>query len=505
MKTKKTLLMAAMLLLCAGLWACEETPLTPGDEPNNPDNPGGSTQVEWVDLGLPSGMLWASHNVGATTPEGYGNYYAWGETTPKSYYDWNTYRFGEYGAFTKYCTNTWGLNGFYDNKMTLEPDDDPATVNMGGGARTPTSAEWEELLANTTNIWTTQNGVHGVKFTASNGKSIFLPAAGYHRFGDLIGDDGGGFYWSSSIYAADNPAFAWIYFFAGDDRHMEGGSREYGYPVRAVRGTGGTASQGGFDANGASNALFSVSATKKIHFSRGNLQYKASTGTWRFAESQLDFVGDANAAISATNSGWIDLFAYGTSGWNSGVNAYMPYSASWDFQDYLRNVDLTGNYAEADWGWHNAISNGGNQTHMWRTMTAAEWQYLLGRSGKWGLATIGGNTRGMIILPDNWVTPSGLTWTAGNSTYGYYDDNTYTASQWQQMEDAGAIFLPAAGDREGDDNISNVGWRGNYWSASHDSETEDISLRGVFFYDGAVFCPAGDSPRVGYSVRLIKD
>ena len=504
MKTSRTFIIAAALLLCAGLWSCDEKPEAPGDGPNNPNNPDNPTAVEWIDLGLPSGVLWASQNIGATSPEDYGDYYAWGETTTKSYYDWNTYRFGEYAAFTKYCTNTWGLNGFYDNKMTLEPSDDAATANMGNGARTPTSAEWEELLANTTNTWTTQNGVYGVKFTASNGKSIFLPAAGYHRFGDLTGDGGGGFYWSSSIYAEDNPAFAWIYFFAGDDRHMEGGSREYGYPVRAVRGTGNTPSQGGFDQNGASNALFSVSATKQIHFSRGNLQYQASTGTWRFAQSQLDYVGDANAAISATNSGWIDLFGYGTSGWNSGSEAYMPYSSSWNFQDYLRNVDLTGSYAEADWGWHNAISNGGNQTHTWRTMTASEWQYLLGRTGKWGLATIGGTTRGMIILPDNWTTPNGLGWTAGNGTYGYYDDNTYTASQWQQMEDAGAIFLPAAGDRVTDE-VSNVGWSGNYWSASHDSDNDDWSYRGVHFHDGAVFCPAGDSPHIGYSVRLIKE
>ncbi|MBO4306816.1 MAG: hypothetical protein J5848_00690, partial [Bacteroidales bacterium] len=125
---------------------------------------------------------------------------------------------------------------------------------------------------------------------------------------------------------------------------------------------GGTTQQGGFDNNGASNATFSVSATETIQFSRGNLQYQASTGTWRFAESQLNFVGDANSNISSNNSGWIDLFGWGTSGWNNGAEEYMPYSSSPNFQHYLRNVDLTGSYAEADWGWHNAISNGGNQT-----------------------------------------------------------------------------------------------------------------------------------------------
>ena len=420
--------------------------------------------------------------------------------------------------------------------------------------RTMTVAEWEYLLGNSGNRagkwglatiggnvrgmvilpdnWTTPSGL---TWTAGHGSygyyddnvyttsqwsqmeaagAIFLPAAG-DREGDAVYNVGyNGNYWSASHDPeTQDYSLRGVHFHDGAVFCPAGDSPRIGYSVRLVRaknsgGGGGTTTQGGFDANGASNATFSVSSGKTIHFSRGNLQYQASSSTWRFAEDQLEYVGNANAAISATNSGWIDLFAYGTSGWNSGVVCYMPYSASWDFQDYLRNVSLTGSYAEADWGWHNAISNGGNQAHMWRTMTVAEWQYLLGnsgnRAGKWGLATIGGNVRGMIILPDNWTTPSGLSWTAGHGSYGYYDDNVYTTSQWNQMEAAGAIFLPAAGDREGD-AVYNVGYNGNYWSSSHDSETEDYSMRGVHFHDGAIFCPAGDSPRIGYSVRLVKD
>lgn len=468
---------------------------TPGPSP--------ASGNEFVDLGLPSGLLWASCNVGASSPEDYGNYYSWGEISTKSTYSDDNYRFGTYSAYTKYCSEGWGLNGFYDNKTTLEPSDDAATANMGDGARTPTKEEWDELVSHTTYLLTTRNGVTGCLFTGSNGKSIFLPAAGYCR-GELLGDGAGGMYQASTL-VDDNPAYVWGYLFDSNQHEVWQLGRTDGYSVRAVRGAGGFApSQGGFDTNGASNALFSVSASKKIHFSRGNLQYKASTSTWRFAESQLDYVGDANAAISASNSGWIDLFAYGTSGWNSGVEAYQPYSSSPDLQHYLRNVSLTGSYAEADWGWHNAISNGGNQTHTWRTMSSDEWQYLLGRPDKWGLAIIGGTHRGMIILPDNWTTPNGLSWTAGHNSYGYYDDNAYTASQWQQMEDAGAIFLPAAGDREGED-VFDVGYKGNYWSSSHDSDNDDYSLRGVYFSDGGIVSPAGDSPRIGYSVRLVKD
>ena len=491
------------MMFCVGIWSCEpDDPVTPsGNNGTNPDNP--STE-EWVDLGLPSGLKWASHNVGATSPEDYGNHYSWGETTTKSTYTENNYHFGTYGAYTKYCTEGWGLNGFYDNKLTLDPQDDAATANMGNGARTPTKAEWDELFAHTTHTWTSRNGVNGCLFTASNGKSIFLPAAGYRR-GELLGDGACGMYLASTL-VDDNPAYVWGYWFDVDHQEVWQLGRTDGYSVRAVRnsGGGGTTSQGGFDANGASNALFSVSASKKVHFSRGNLQYKASTGTWRFAESQLDYVGSANAAISPTNSGWIDLFGYGTSGWNSGAEAYEPYSFSWNFQDYLRNVDLTGSYAEADWGWHNAISNGGNQAHMWRTMTATEWQYLIGRSGKCGLATIGGSTRGMIILPDNFSTPSGISWTPASNSSGDYEDNILSASQWQQMEDAGAIFLPAAGDRVYDE-VNSVGWNGSYWSSSYDRDNEDWAYRGVFFQNGYVASPAGDGPHVGYSVRLVKD
>ena len=496
--------MAVSMVMCAGLWSCEKSLLNSDDDPSDPTDPSNPTALEWVDLGLPSGLKWASQNVGATSPEDYGNHYAWGETTTKSTYTENNYRFGTYGAYTKYCTEGWGLNGFYDNKLTLDPADDAATANMGNGARTPTKAEWDELFSHTTHTWTTRNGVNGCLFTASNGKSIFLPAAGYCS-GELLGEGACGMYQASTL-VDDNPAYVWGYLFDAGNQEVWQFGRTEGYSVRAVRGSGGgdTPSEGGFDQNGASNALFSVSASKKVHFSKGNLQYQATTDTWRFAESQLDYVGSANAAISHANSGWIDLFGWGTSGWNSGAEAYEPYSFSWDYLDYLRNVDLTGSYAEADWGWHNAISNGGNQTHMWRTLTATEWQYLINRSGKCGLATIGGSTRGMIILPDNWVAPNGISWTPASNFSGDYEDNILSASQWQQMEDAGAIFLPAAGDRVYDE-VGSVGGSGNYWSSSYDRDNEDWAYRGVHFQNGLIISPAGDGPHVGYSVRLVKD
>ena len=162
---------------------------------------------EWIDLGLPSGLKWATCNVGADTPEGYGDYFAWGETSPKTTYKWSTYKYcnGFYDTMTKYCTKS--SYGTVDNKTTLELSDDAARVNWGGNWRMPTKAEQKELrnTSNCTWIWTTQNGVNGYKVTSKkNGNSIFLPAVGYRYYDGLYvaGDDGG--YWSSSLDTNDS-------------------------------------------------------------------------------------------------------------------------------------------------------------------------------------------------------------------------------------------------------------------------------------------------------------
>ena len=223
------LFLAAMILLGAGLQSCNK-------EDNNGGNGNGTTSLQWVDLGLPSGLLWADRNVGAKNAEDYGNYYAWGETAPKEVYDWTTYAYSDdEGYLTKYCNeSSYGLNGFADNLTTLESSDDAASVNLGDAARTPTNDEWQELMDNTTSSWTTRNGVYGRLLTASNGESIFLPAAGF-RYGSGLFDAGGGsHYWSSILYV-DNPRSAWYFYFDKIGGHMGHDSREEGHPVRAVR------------------------------------------------------------------------------------------------------------------------------------------------------------------------------------------------------------------------------------------------------------------------------
>ena len=192
----------------------------------------------YVDLGLPSGTLWATCNVGATTPEGYGDYFAWGETEPKTYYSWSTYKYcnGDYDQLIKYCNHPdYGYNGFTDNLTTLLPEDDAATVNLGNDWRMPTIEELWELESCMHQI-TERNGVKGCLFTANNGSSLFLPFAGCRDSGTLNDTSIYGIYWSSSVRAGHyRPHRAYFYVSPEDQTPDPKGYRYLGYSVRAVR------------------------------------------------------------------------------------------------------------------------------------------------------------------------------------------------------------------------------------------------------------------------------
>ena len=190
---------------------------------------------EYVDLGL--SVKWATCNVGANSPEDYGDYFAWGETEPKTTYSWSTYKYcnGTYKTITKYCTKS--SYGTVDNKTTLELSDDAAHVNWGGKWRMPTRAEQDELrdTNNCTWTWTTQNGVKGYKVTSKkNGNSIFLPAAG-SRDDDYLFDAGsGGGYWSSSLNTSESNFASIVGFDSSNENLYYGSNRHYGRSVRAV-------------------------------------------------------------------------------------------------------------------------------------------------------------------------------------------------------------------------------------------------------------------------------
>ena len=201
---------------------------------------------------------------------------------------------------------------------------------------------------------------------------------------------------------------------------------------------------------GALNGLFSVSADKKVRFSKGNLQYQASTNTWRFAENQYDYIGDENENISSTYNGWIDIF-----GWGTGNN---PTNYSTNTSEYRQFNDWGGN-----------LPSIGEKT--WYTPTYLEWGYLFeGRENAnnlYGAACIDG-INGVVILPDNWVDIEGITFNSGmSSSNSYVSVNNYTLLQWKALEENGAVFLPAAGYRYGKSYGSDGnGGSGTYWSSS---------------------------------------
>ena len=205
--------------LLTGTW---EDPVTPTDN------------HEWVDLGLPSGTLWATCNLGANSPEEYGDYFAWGETEPKDVYNWSTYKWcnGSIGTFTKYCTNS--SCGTVDNKTELDPKDDAAYVNWGENWRMPTKDQLEELQTECTWTWTTQNGVNGRLVIGPNGNSLFLPAAGYRADSSLHDAGSWGGYWSRTLDSS-LPYGAYDVYFYSEDVGWYGNTRSHGFTVRAVR------------------------------------------------------------------------------------------------------------------------------------------------------------------------------------------------------------------------------------------------------------------------------
>ena len=264
---------------------------------------------------------------------------------------------------------------------------------------------------------------------------------------------------------------------------------------------------GGNAPQGAIFGLFTINANgDQVYFSQGNLQYKASTNTWQFAEHQYDYVGNANQNISQTNSGWIDLFGWGTSGYNHGSVCYQPWSTSHTNGEYYAYGGYTNNLYEfngqADWG-YNAIANGGNTEGQWRTLTSVEWGFVFysrnTASGiRYAKAQVN-NVNGVVLLPDDW-NASIYTLNSTNTYNANFTTNTITAADWADtLEANGAVFLPAAGYRSWT-SVYGVGSRGDYWSASAHID----SAFNVYFNSGTLSTVSYDGRYYGRSVRLVR-
>ena len=248
---------------------------------------------------------------------------------------------------------------------------------------------------------------------------------------------------------------------------------------------------------------FSVGENRWVVFAQGNLQYKYNTdaGTFRFAQNQYDIIGDGNSQIASNYSGWIDLMGWGTSGYQ-GSN---PWQSSTDEADY---GPATGDIATThyDWGVHNAIEKAG-AAGTWRTLTSSEWYYLLNdrnvtkRFAKVAL-TVGSTTvNGLVLFPDSYNVTDGLVCNQTNLGYeGQENSNKLSLSLWQQMEAEGAVFLPAAGYREGT-STNQVYGAGYYWSSSR----IDGLARALRFDDVSMVSDGSPAVYYGNSIRLCSD
>lgn len=278
---------------------------------------------------------------------------------------------------------------------------------------------------------------------------------------------------------------------------------------------------GGFNGAGVSNAVFSVGPGKRVRFSKGNLRYNAAFNAWKLADNQYDYVGKDNNNIASDYNGWIDLFGWGTSGWESGAVAYQPWDTTTIDSNYwvggYWGNGLFDGYEQADWGYHNIIVNGSGLAGFWRTLKIGEWRYLLDsndvRKDKWGFAKIGNDKYGMVILPDAWKLPQGVTFQPSDGTRDNSPLNSYSLDEWGIMESGGAIFLPSASIRSGaivsGDFEGNH--RGSYWSSScHYTMTSyDVTFDTWYLNEGdgnLTLRTDLKRPRhIGCSVRLVRD
>ena len=426
-------------------------------------------EPEYVDLGL--SVKWATFNVGASKPEDYGDYFAWGETEPKETYSWATYKWcnGTQNTITKYNTA--------DGKTILEPADDAAQVNWGGKWRMPTKEECQELLDKCTWKEETRNGINGHIVTGPNGNSIFIPTTGYHNDDNGTGVQGLGtitYLWTSSTPGNAN-AYDLLLSHPTLADGIGSNTRRVGMPIRPVYD----------DRPPKRIGVFSVGADKQVSFSQGNLQYIQSTKEWLFAENQWDFIGEKNI-YSGVIADKIDFFGWSTNN---------PQSL-WGLIFTQSNVYYSGTFV--DWG-NNLIM--GDLANTWRTLSLNEWTYLLRQrenaNNLYTYANING-TNGLVLLPDKWEAIDEIPISIATD----YSANTFSFSQWETLEAKGAVFLPSCGVYMG--NNYNHETAGLYWTNTPD-ESDETKSHCLYVTKRYVDINYSGNRSTNRSVRLVHD
>ena len=459
----------------------------------------------YVDLGL--SVKWATCNIGASSPEDYGDYYAWGEVGTKSYYDWSTYKWcnGSYTTMTKYCTSS--SYGKVDNKMVLDLEDDVAHVKWGGSWRMPTKVEQDELRTNCTWTWTTQNGVNGYKVTGPNGNSIFLPAAGCCYESDLDYVGSYGYYRSSSLNSSIS---SYAYFLKFKSSNVSSGSdRCSGFSVRAVYDDGGSGnnSSGGnstdlivtgsytdLTSNGVtlkgwvSSAYTSVAEVGIVYSSTNKTPVR---GTDLYVVAHDFENGNFSISVSGLsaettyyyrayyyvngNCNYASVKSFKTEKRSTGTKAYvdlgLPSGLLWatcnvgasspeEYGDYYAwgETDTKSNYS---WNTYFDTTNSGNTFTKYNhnggktTLELSDDVAHVKWGGSWRMPTYAEQTE--LRTKCTW------TWTTQNGKNGYKVTGT----------NGNSIFLPAAGYRYVT-SLNGAGSYGRYWSSSlYSSDSDD--------------------------------
>ena len=482
------------------------------------DNSGVIDGKAYVDLGLPSGTLWATCNVGASSLEEYGDYFAWGETEPKSDYTWSTYKYckGSDNTMTKYCTSS--EYGTVDNKTELEAADDAATVNWGSGWQMPSREQIKELFNSsyTTTTRTLLNGVYGRKITSkSNGNSIFLPPAGFRREKSLyFAGELYAYFWSRSLNASHSGG-AYVLYFNPHDGTDDSNGRYYGYSVRPVRVIAVSNIE-------LSQTVLPVMVGETSQLSATVLPDNASNKDIKWESSNADVATvDQSGKVSAVAVGDCIITCSATDG--SGVKAECQVTVS-EFHEYIDlglpsgtlwatcNVGASKPEEYGDYfAWGETTTKG---TYNWST-----YKYCKGTENtmtKYCISSTYGTVDNKTELEpsddaatanwgSSWQMPSleqvmelynssytTTTWTTMNGVYG---------RKITSKSNGNSIFLPAAGYRD-DTSLYNAGSYGHYWSRSLTTSISFFAYE--LYFDSSYVDTLGGRCYFGHSVRPVR-
>ena len=507
---------------------------------------------EYVDLGLPTGTLWATCNIGANSPEEYGDYFAWGETEPKEDYSWSTYKYcnGSITTLTKYCLkSSYGFNGFIDNKTELEPFDDAATVLWGSNWQIPSREQFKELINSTytMSVWTLQNGIQGLKITSKiNSKWIFLPAAGWCLEMSLKKDIGNyGRYFARSLddyNAGDYTSYATgLIFKSGEITATSLFNRSLGQSVRPVRVlspapvklvTKITLSD--------TSITLETGETKQLTATVTPSDATNPDVTWESSDERVATVSSTGlvTAIASNFCGVCTVTCRATDG--SDVEAECRVVVGGVINDTHEYVDLelpsgtlwaTCNVGASSpeeygsyfaWGETTAKSNYSWGTYLWMNEGQSDWSQINKYTfaddqtdGCWyrNNTFIGDNKTELVPTDDAATANWGANWQMPSlSQIKELRNTNYTTIQWTTLKGVYGrkitskknnkwIFLPAAGYQE-NTSLESTGSYGYYQARSLNSFICDRA-EGLYFDSNAIRVSDG-SRYIGHNVRPVR-